>query len=172
MTPLYPPFLAHIPEGGRILDAGCGSGRDAKYFLAHGYDVEAFDASPALARLAAEYLSREVRCLTFDEIAPSGDFYGVWACASLLHVPASGMSAALAKLAAALKPEGVLYASFKYGVGETTHDGRRFTCYDDESFTALTDELAGLSIAALWRTSDPRSRREVSWLNVLLVRTP
>jgi 2-polyprenyl-3-methyl-5-hydroxy-6-metoxy-1,4-benzoquinol methylase len=44
MAELYKPFLEHVPAGGRILDAGCGSGRDTRAFLAQGYEVVAMDA--------------------------------------------------------------------------------------------------------------------------------
>ena len=78
MEHVYTPFLALIPERGRILDAGCGSGRDAAAFAARGYRVTAFDGSPKMARRASERTGLTVRTLTFDavdwheEFDPSG----------------------------------------------------------------------------------------------------
>jgi SAM-dependent methyltransferase len=170
MTGLYAPFLSHVPDGGRILDAGCGSGRDTKYFLEHGYDVDAFDASPAMAHLASEYLGRGVRCMTFDDVDLVDELDGVWACSSLLHVPARKMQVTVARLAAALKPQGILYASFKYGAGEWERGGRRFTSYDEDAFTLLVDAIPDFALASLWRSQDSRPGHPETWLNALLLR--
>ena len=89
MTPLYRCFLPLLPEQAHVLDAGCGSGRDALAFAKLGYRVTAFDASPALVALAESHLRRPVQCLHFQDIAWRETFDGIWACASLLHVPAA-----------------------------------------------------------------------------------
>ena len=89
MTPLYCRFLPLLPEQAHVLDAGCGSGRDAVAFAKLGYRVTAFDASPALVALAESHLRRPVQCLHFQDIAWRETFDGIWACASLLHVPAA-----------------------------------------------------------------------------------
>mgnify|MGYP000616868000 CR=1 FL=1 len=61
MTSLYAPFIGAIEPNGLILDAGCGSGRDAKAFADMGYRVEAFDASPAMVERAAQHSGLAVR---------------------------------------------------------------------------------------------------------------
>ncbi len=86
MTALHDRFLSHIQSNGLILDAGCGSGRDAKAFLARGFRVAAFDASPRLAQLAAEHLGQAVAVQTFTDVAERDCYDGIWACASLLHL--------------------------------------------------------------------------------------
>ncbi len=91
MDQLYRTFLEHIPADGKILDAGCGSGRDAKYFLDQGYDVEAFDSSPALAALATAHIAKSVDILRFQDLDHERKYNGIWACASLLHVPIKDM---------------------------------------------------------------------------------
>jgi SAM-dependent methyltransferase len=113
MTPLYRHFLPLLPDRGRILDAGCGSGRDAKAFSALGHQVTAFDASPALIALAERNLGQPVHCLRFQDITWQDSFDGIWACASLLHVPAVELPDAMQRLCRALEPGGILYASFK-----------------------------------------------------------
>lgn len=90
MRHLYKRFLPLIPAGGRILDLGCGSGRDSRYFIEQGFQVTAADGSEALCRLASRYIGQEVLCMDFRDLAFKNCFDGVWACASLLHVPREG----------------------------------------------------------------------------------
>ena len=108
-------FLHYVKPDGLILDAGCGSGRDSKYFLEHGYRVVAMDASEEICRLASAYLGQTVECRRFEEVTEKGIYDGIWACASLLHVPYVELPETIAKLGEALVDGGVLYASFKYG---------------------------------------------------------
>ena len=94
MTTLHRRFLQEIPDGGNLLDAGCGSGRDAKVFKDYGYRVIAFDASRELAVLASEYLGQPVAVRTFADIDEIALYDGIWACASLLHLPLCEIPAA------------------------------------------------------------------------------
>jgi 2-polyprenyl-3-methyl-5-hydroxy-6-metoxy-1,4-benzoquinol methylase len=80
-------FLKHVPFGGKILDAGCGSGRDSLAFHRAGYLVAAFDASLEMCRMAREYSQLSVMEMAFQEMTWRNEFDGIWACASLLHVP-------------------------------------------------------------------------------------
>lgn len=100
LRPLYARFLPHVRPGGRILDAGCGSGRDALAFRQAGFRVEAFDASPQMARQAALLLGQDVPVLCFEEVVWQERFDGIWACASLLHVRPGGSARRLAAFAA------------------------------------------------------------------------
>ncbi|NCA72755.1 MAG: class I SAM-dependent methyltransferase [Sphingobacteriia bacterium] len=171
MAPLYARFLGHVASGGHILDAGCGSGRDALAFRRRGYDVTAFEASPALARMASEHCGLPVEVLRFQEIEWEDRFDGIWACASLLHVPMAELPEVLPRLGRALKPDGVLYASFKYGVGEREHGGRRFTDLDEEGLAALVEAVPALAVVETWVTGDRREGREGErWLNAIVAR--
>lgn len=171
VTELYKPFLELIPRGGRILDAGCGSGRDSLYFMQQDYKVTAFDASAVLAASSSELIGQQALHLTFEEIGFAAEFDGVWACASLLHVSESRMDSALAKLTAALKPGGVLYASFKYGSRDEHRNGRLFCDYDEARFSRLLQRHQSLHSIKLWLTKDVRTERQRErWLNVLLRR--
>jgi SAM-dependent methyltransferase len=98
MSTLHHRFLREIPDGGTLLDAGCGSGRDAKIFKDYGYRVAAFDASHELAALASEYLGQPVAVRTFADIDEIAFYDGIWACASLLHLPLREIPAALVRL--------------------------------------------------------------------------
>ncbi len=172
MDHLHAPFLALLPaSGARVLDAGCGSGRDSLVFLAKGHDVTAFDASEAMSRLASGRLGFPVLRMSFDEVEFEDAFDGVWACASLVHVPRQDLSGALRRLARALKPGGVLYASFKYGDAETVRGGRLFSDYREETFKDMLRNTPELRPIELWRTPDVRPERpDTVWLNVLLRR--
>ena len=75
-------FLKYIPDGGKILDAGCGSGRDSKAFLDTGYDVVSFDASEEMCKRASKYIGKDVMNLRFEEISFDKEFDGRWACSS------------------------------------------------------------------------------------------
>jgi len=161
-------LLAHVPAGGRILDAGCGSGRDSRAFLADGFSVAAFDGSAALAELAVEYIGQPVEVRTFSEVDWHEDFDGIWACASLLHVPWAELPDAVARLARALKPGGVLYMSFKYGRGERVEGERFFLDLDEAGLDALLAAVPELTLIEAWRSPDRRGQSgRQDWLNAL-----
>lgn len=170
MSSLYARFLECIPDGGFILDAGCGSGRDAKAFASSGYRVAAFDASPTLAELASKHIGQPVSVGSFIDVSGRNLYDGIWACASLLHVPCTDMSAVLARLWEALKPGGVLYCSFKVGEGEREHQGRRFTDAVESQMDIWLAPLPDIAEISYWRTEDQRPSRSESWLNTLVRR--
>ena len=171
MSNLYADFLSRILPGGVILDAGCGSGRDSKYFLEHGFEVVAFDASSEMCNRASKLLNRKVLNLRFDEIDFENCFDGIWACASLLHVPPADMSDTLLKLKKSLKKNGIFYASFKSGIGVTDKVSRSFTNYDEKSIKELFNE-AGFEVLDIKSTHDNRpGREEEAWTNIIVRNT-
>jgi SAM-dependent methyltransferase len=108
-------FMQMLPAAGRVLELGCGSGRDAEILLAHGFDVDPTDGTPAMAARAEERLRRPVKVMQFDELADVGAYDGVWAHASLLHVPRPALGSVLALVFRALKPGGLHFANYKSG---------------------------------------------------------
>jgi SAM-dependent methyltransferase len=169
MSRLYERFLPHLPSGAHILDAGCGSGRDTRAFRERGFRVTAFDASPAIAALAEAYLEMPVAVMRFQEIDWPRRFDAIWACASLLHVSGAELPAVMRRLAHALKPGGLLYASFKYGEGEQIRNGRHFTDLDETGLADLLKQTPELIEVETWVTGDVRPGRESErWLNTLL----
>ena len=171
MSALYSPFLAYMPPGGRILDAGCGSGRDSHYFLQQGYRVEAFDASVEMCRLASSLIGQTVLQKTFEEIDYVSAFDGVWASASLLHVRRDRIDAVLQRFSWALKPSGVMFVSFKLRDGEWEQNGRLFNGYDETSFRELITQLPSFVLGSIWTSDDVRpDRKQEKWLNALIRR--
>lgn len=172
MASLYAPFLERIPAGGRILDAGCGSGRDSKAFLQRGYAVEAFDATAEMVALATQHTGLPVRQITFSDVDVTERYDGIWCCASLLHVRMQALPEAMERLAQALKPDGVWYVSFKYGDGERIKEGRHFTDLNEQALEALLTPLTDITLIRHWITEDKRPERTEMWLNALLVKSP
>ena len=168
LSALHRRFLNHLPEHAHILDLGCGSGRDAKAFLDTGYQVTAIDGSTGCCKLAGDYIGQPVLCQTFEGLDFDAAFDGVWACASLLHVPYAELTGIFAKIARALRPGGYLYASFKYGDFEGERNGRYFTDLDEERLAAVLEPVAGLEIVETFVTGDVRDGRGGEmWLNVI-----
>jgi len=172
LSELYARFLKGMEPSGRVLDVGCGVGRDALAFTKRGHSVVAFDASAAMVRLARGRLAGRAAVLhmRFDQTPWLEEFDGVWACASLLHVPAIELPLVIRRLRAALRPGGVIYMSFKHGTGERVVAGRRFT---DQTEKTLDVALAGtgLALAETWETGDVRAGRDGErWLNAIATR--
>ena len=79
-------FLSKLEKGALILDFGCGSGRDTKYFSDRGYLVEAVDGSAEMCHAASRYTGIEVKQMLFQELEEYEKYDGIWACASILHL--------------------------------------------------------------------------------------
>lgn len=165
MSELYRPFVAHLKPGARILDAGCGSGRDAKAFSEMGYEVEAFDASAELVELARQHTGLPVKQMRFEDITEVERYDGIWCCASLLHVPLAELPGVMTQLSKALKPGGVWYLSFKYGSGEREKDGRRFTDMDESGLEKIFQSITDTQCIRTWKTQDKSIHLEGYWLN-------
>lgn len=166
MEHLYRPFLALLPDGGHILDAGCGSGRDSIEFAKRGYQVTAFDGSAEMAKRASARTGFEVLTLTFAAVDWREEFDGVWACASLLHCPADALRPAVSRLVQALRPGGVLFVSMKEGEFQGEREDRWFT---DTTPDALRELLtaSGVDVVDIWSTDDPRPEVSRRWVNGL-----
>lgn len=160
-------FLRYLNSGSRILDAGCGSGRDSKAFADLGYCVTAMDASPKICAEAEKVLGQKVLCQPFEELDMKNMFDGIWACASLLHVSKERILDVLLRLKRALREDSILYASFKYGDGEVIRQGRYFCNYNEQTLKKLMQD-AGFEILELFVTEDVREDRSgKKWVNVI-----
>jgi|GEM_PF-1025370 len=164
MSELHTIFLHHLPQKALILDAGCGIGRDAKYFLTLGHTVFAFDASLEMVKYAKEELEDNVFSMTFQELTFYEKFDGIWANASLLHIPYEETKEVYKRLYNALKPGGILYASYQYGSSHRFYDNRDF--YDMNETTILPYFDGLFKIIELHKTPDARSL-DRTWLNIV-----
>ena len=168
MTDARSRFSANLPPKGIILDFGCGSGRDTKAFLDAGFRVDAVDGSAELCALASEYTGIQVRQMLFNQLDACDRYDGIWACASILHLPQMELADMIGKIENALKVGGVLYASFKYGNFEGMRNGRCFTDFTEESLRKFWSLVTSLRIFDLWITEDVRpERKDEKWINLL-----
>ena len=162
-------FAKMRPIGSKILDFGCGSGRDTKYFLEKGYRVEATDGSSELCKLASDFTGIEVKEMLFQDLDASGKYEGIWACSSILHLSKKELLPVIRKMCDALKDNGVIYTSFKYGDFEGERNGRYFTDFTEDTFDKFIKAIQELTIEEEWITSDVRpGRGEEKWLNLIL----
>jgi superfamily II DNA or RNA helicase/HKD family nuclease len=170
MSALYQKFLSRLPVGSCLLDAGCGSGRDAKAFLGMGYRVTAFDSSAELASLAAVHCGRPVEVRSFADVEEVAIYDGIWCSASLLHVSHDELPQTLQRLWRALRPGGCIYLSFKLGKGERTEGGRKFTDADEDDIRSWVTQLSDLHSIEVWITDDRRPERSEKWINAIVAR--
>lgn len=162
-------FLSKLHPASNLLDFGCGSGRDTKYFLSHGYTVDAIDGSEEMCKIAAEYTGIPVKQMRFQQLDDQEKYDGIWACASILHLPLQDLETVLHKMSRALKPSGIIYTSFKYGTFEGERDGRYFTDMTEETFAVLLKRIPTLTLEEQWISSDVRpGRGDEKWLNLIL----
>lgn len=164
-------FLGAL-HGKKVLDFGCGSGRDTKYFLDVGLDVTAIDGSEKLCKSASEYTGIQVRQMLFQDLDEVNQYDGIWACSSILHLPKEELKGVLSQMIEALVPNGVIYTSFKYGTFEGERNGRFFTDFTIETFQDFIQGMDYIAIEEYWITGDVRPGRESEqWLNLLLRKT-
>ena len=139
-------FLSYVKPGGSILDFGCGSGRDTAYFRERGYRVTPTDGSREMCRLASEYRGMPVRVLEFGELEDVDRYDGIFASASIMHVEYERLLDILPKLARALRKEGVLYVSFKYGETDGYLGKRYYTNMTEERLARMLAQVPQLEV--------------------------
>lgn len=151
MQELYDQFEAYLKPGDKILDLGCGSGRDSRYFLSKGYDVVSVDGSKGMCRLAEKYIGRDVRNITFAELDYNNEFDAVWASASLLHISKNNLPEILRKIYCALMSHVIIYSSWEYGGEDRIINGIPYYNYREESIFSEFDSMS-FNIESSWLT--------------------
>lgn len=165
----YNKFIKHIPNGGYILDFGCGSGRDSKYFLEHGYKIKAIDGSKKLCKIAEEYIKQKVEQMYFMDLKDINLYDGIWCCASLLHISKEELINVLDKIIIALKNNGVIYISVKEGIGEEIIQERYFKYYTKKEFINIIKLFKNLEILEIYDTkSTTNINEEKNWNNYII----
>ena len=150
-----------------ILDLGFGSGRDSLYFMNKGYTVYSLDPTEEFCKNGERIGLKNVYQLTAQEMQFENLFDGIWACASLLHVPSKELNDVFKKCYKSLKNDGIMYCSFKYGNFEGERNGREFTDLNEELFNQYINNT-GLKVLEYLITEDVRPDRNEKWLNVIL----
>lgn len=166
---IYKNFVKYLKPGSKILDFGCGSGRDSLYFKKCGYEVIALDGSPKMCEITRELCNIEVKEMFFEDFNEKNEYDGIWACASLLHLPKEVLIKVLSNLTAALKDNGYMYVTFKYGNFEGIRHERYFIDFTPETFRELIKSVPELEIIEEFEsTSSIKSQINKSWINFVL----
>jgi len=112
-------FLEYLTPGARILDVGCGAGRDMAWMEAHGFRTTGIDLSSGMLAQARKLARGEVRHMDMCHLTfPDASFDGVWCSSSLLHVPHALATVALGQMRRVLVKAGMLFLSLLEGESE------------------------------------------------------
>ncbi|GAA0560996.1 hypothetical protein GCM10009098_31340 [Rheinheimera aquimaris] len=166
MTEIYKKVRAYVANGGSVLDAGCGVGRDTQYFIRHGFKVSSFDASAKMVELCNQYPFAFCEQKSFADIDYPPTFDLVWACASLLHLNKSEFESAISRLVRTLTPDGHFYFSLKKNVNVAKSSDREFYMYSISYINELLTNKYKLLEISMWETNSSISSSEV-FLNFL-----
>ncbi len=169
MSDIYKKFEAYLEPGDRVLDLGCGSGRDSKYFLDQGYAVVALDPSIRMCEATAQLTSLKPLNITAQEMDFKDEFQGIWACASLLHISEVELDEVLIRIVRSLKTNGIMYASWKLGNGYRYCDGKEYYDMNEEALLLTMKRHATLNIIECWRSDDLKEKMDPErWLNIII----
>lgn len=165
---LYERFLPLLPSAAQILDIGCGSGRDMLAFKERGFDCLGIDPVAEFVKFSQEYSGCKAVLASVENMHFNQQFDGVWACASLLHLPRNRLPFALQNIKDALRSDGILFLSMQEGNSEGfVPDGRYFSRYSSAELCSQV-RSAGFTQLDLWTTTDTLSGREdLVWINIL-----
>jgi len=165
MSDLYSQFESKLSSGASILDIGCGSGRDLKYFKEAGFKVMGLEPSEVLASFSKEHAGCDVQSVGINEFESTSKFDGIWACASLLHLDDNELKKAFYKIKELSHDKTIVYCSFKHGDFQGMRSGRYF---NDKTIESLRPLISEFNILKDWISKDARPDRDEKWLNILL----
>jgi ubiquinone/menaquinone biosynthesis C-methylase UbiE len=161
-------FIASL-KGNRVLDVGCGPGRDAKYLLENGLDVTGIDLTTRFIEIASEkvpgakFIVMDMREMDL----PDSTFDGIWSCGSFHHLPKKETKSTLLEFRRVLKKGGIVYISVKSGTGEKEvrkedYDcrPRLFSFYGLDEMRRLV-ESCGFGVVKIYKENKDK------WINLL-----
>lgn len=160
-------FMRELAPGARVLELGCGSGRDSAVLIAHGFDVRPTDGTPEMAAQAADFLGRPVGVLAFGELCETQSYDAVWANACLLHVPRADLATILRRIYQALVPGGLFYASYKAGEAEGFDRFGRYYNFPDEAWLKHAYGAGWSSLEITHAAGSGYDGVPTGWLHVL-----
>ncbi|NAZ53751.1 methyltransferase domain-containing protein [Vibrio toranzoniae] len=153
MSPSYQAFRKYLRPGGRVLDAGCGVGRDTRFFISKGYKVHSFDLSEKMCKITSRYPFSFCEQMSFLDVDFYEQFDGVWANASLLHLTPKDLGEALKRLVRSLSLDGVLFASFKTTDNYVKNDKRKFYFHTSSILEEIiSTENLGIELIETWKS--------------------
>ena len=162
-------FISYLPKEAYLLDFGCGSGRDTKYFLSKGFKVDAVDGSEEICKIAEVIAGVPVKQMLFSELSAENKYDGIWACSSILHLPKDELTNVVKKMSRATRDGDYIYTSFKNGEFHGYRNGRYFTDFTSEGFAEYMKDFPELDIINVWISDDVRpGRSDEKWLNLIL----
>ena len=164
----YERFLKYVPKGGYIVDMGCGSGRDLKYFSESGYVASGVDASEVMCDVASEHSGCPVVCCDALSWNPEKKCDAIWANGSLLHLKKNEIITFLKTKSDYIKVGGILYFSMKAGIPEGYDEkGRYFTPFSESIVDAALKD-GKLKIQERWTETDSLGRKGFYWEAIIL----
>lgn len=171
LSDIYREFRRCVPRGALVLDAGCGVGRDTRYFIKRGYRVVSFDAAHEMVKSCRQYPFAYCIRRFFDEITFVEEFDAVWACASLIHLPYPKLNEAIFNLFSAVKPGGIIYFSLKMKNRDEKLSevvtGRRFYYYSLEEVSEIAESSLALEPIKVWTNQSRKESDPTEWSNFL-----
>lgn len=169
MSDAYVRFTKFVKPQGIIMDIGAGSGRDIMYFMKSGFEVYGIDASEELCRLSTEYTGAIIKCQKIQDWIPNTQYDGVWANASLIHLPLEDVSLFIQRLPRILSETGVMYLSLKEGIREgIDEEGRYFNGLSVDYISSALSTVKELSILENWISEDVLARTNIKWRNIII----
>lgn len=172
MNHIYNKVRFYIENGSRILDAGCGVGRDTEYFIKHGFKVTSFDASSEMVSFCNQYSFAYCEQKNFLDIDFPPIFSLIWACASLLHLNKNEFELTLHRLFKATKKHGYIYFSLKKKNPSASEfiEERSFYYYDDNYLYSLLEGGLGMTLVERWETVGGTSVHEDTFINYIFMK--
>lgn len=157
-------FISLLPKNAKIIDIGCGSGRDVKAFSEMGYNAIGLDIAENLSATAKQHLNIDIIYENMINWKSSEPFDGMWCCGSLLHLHDDELQSFLQNLKYNLKQDGIIFISVKEGIPTGTNkDGRYFHNYTQNEICDILNK-AGLEIIDIEITKDLLKRYNFQWL--------
>lgn len=166
LSSLYLEFEKYLEYGDKILDLGCGIGRDIEYFKKN-YEVEGVDASKKLVEIARKNTGVKIYNLTYEKMEFKDSYDGIWALASLVHMGEEKIIETIRKVSKSLNKQGVFYMSFKHGDFKGYIGERYFTYMNEDKINNMFIQIPEVEVIKIFYTGDKMDRKDTEWINII-----